>query len=494
VSGPTPAAAEPSATQAASTPATAAATTEPAATPPAPPPAPPRPKPAPVPPPPPEPSFIDNLLEEPMVPLAGGGILALLAGLGIYRVLKRKRAAAAPADSAFTESRLQPDSFFGASGGQRVDTRNESTTGSSSSSLQYSPSQLDAGGDVDPVAEADVYLAYGRDLQAEEILKEALRATPTRAAIHAKLAEIYAKRHDHKAFESIATEAFKLTQGEGPEWERIRKTGNELDPANALYQPGDKGAAAMAAAVQSSARPHLADTGMQLPSALSPSRFDKDLDIDLSLPSALDLPASAHPTSLQPAPVSAPAPLTPSAAIAPPVPAVKPPATAPAPLPSFSPVAATIPASLASVTNPMPLASHEASTPESGGLDFSFEDSSFDIQPTPPAPLPAAPSSPATPEAPKFDMSTISLELDRPTGPVSLPATLPASVTELADLTSDGSLSTAPTDPLATKLALAEEFNALGDVEGARALAKEVLAAATGDLRSKAQSLIASLV
>ena len=27
----------------------------------------------------------------------------------------------------------------------------------------------------DPAAEADVYLAYGRDLQAEEILKEALR-------------------------------------------------------------------------------------------------------------------------------------------------------------------------------------------------------------------------------------------------------------------------------------------------------------------------------
>jgi hypothetical protein len=44
--------------------------------------------------------------------------------------------------------------------------------------MGYSLSQLDAIGDVDPVAEADVYLAYGRDLQAEEILKEAMRATP----------------------------------------------------------------------------------------------------------------------------------------------------------------------------------------------------------------------------------------------------------------------------------------------------------------------------
>ena len=62
--------------------------------------------------------------------------------------------------------------------------------------MSYSPSQLDAAGDVDPVAEADVYLAYGRDLQAEEILKEALRTNPERVAIHVKLLEIYAKRRD----------------------------------------------------------------------------------------------------------------------------------------------------------------------------------------------------------------------------------------------------------------------------------------------------------
>mgnify|MGYP002149660183 CR=1 FL=1 len=48
---------------------------------------------------------------------------------------------------------------------------------------------LEVAGDVDPVAEADVYLAYGRDLQAEEILKEALRTTPQRVAIHGKLLE-----------------------------------------------------------------------------------------------------------------------------------------------------------------------------------------------------------------------------------------------------------------------------------------------------------------
>jgi pilus assembly protein FimV len=65
--------------------------------------------------------------------------------------------------------------------------------------MTYSLSQLDAIGDVDPVAEADVYLAYGRDLQAEEILKEAMRSSPERLAIRTKLLEVYAKRRDTKS-------------------------------------------------------------------------------------------------------------------------------------------------------------------------------------------------------------------------------------------------------------------------------------------------------
>ena len=112
-------------------------------------------------------------MEDPAVPLAGLGLLALLLGYGGYRVVQQRRNKA-PLDSSFLDSRANPDSFFGGSGGQRVDTAgNDTTTGGSS--LAFTTSQLDAGGDVDPVAEADVYLAYGRDLQAEEILKEAVR-------------------------------------------------------------------------------------------------------------------------------------------------------------------------------------------------------------------------------------------------------------------------------------------------------------------------------
>jgi pilus assembly protein FimV len=51
----------------------------------------------------------------------------------------------------------------------------------------------------------------------------------------------------------------------------------------------------------------------------------------------------------------------------------------------------------------------------------------------------------------------------------------------------------APEDPLATKLALAEEFSAIGDEDGARSLIEEVIAEATGDMKIKAQRALSNL-
>jgi pilus assembly protein FimV len=48
-------------------------------------------------------------------------------------------------------------------------------------------------------------------------------------------------------------------------------------------------------------------------------------------------------------------------------------------------------------------------------------------------------------------------------------------------------------DPLGTKLALAQEFHAIGDNEGARSLVKEVIAEATGSLKMRAERFLAEL-
>ena len=181
----------------------------------------------------PEPGFVDELLAAPL-PLAGGvGILALLAGYFFYK--RRRPQYPAETTAAPGPSSLGPNSVFRMTGGQSVDTGSAPPqTGDFS---QTGPGTIDTD-EVDPVAEADVYMAYGRDAQAEEILIEALQKDPQRTAIHAKLLEIYANRKSLKQFETLASELYAQTGGAGAEWAKVAALGAALDPANPLYSGG----------------------------------------------------------------------------------------------------------------------------------------------------------------------------------------------------------------------------------------------------------------
>ena len=195
----------------------------------------------------PETDFIDTLLEDPL-PLAGGAsLLALLTGYFLYKRRRTNNVAvettAAPGLSSFG-----PNSVFRMTGGQSVDTGNiPPQTGDFS---QTGPGTIDTD-EVDPVAEADVYMAYGRDAQAEEILLEALQKDPQRTAIHAKLLEIYANRRSLKQFETLASELYSQTSGIGPEWAKVAALGLGLDPHNPLYS-GVQGLTSSAAAAYDS--------------------------------------------------------------------------------------------------------------------------------------------------------------------------------------------------------------------------------------------------
>ena len=190
----------------------------------------------PPPPPPPEPSLIDDLLDNPLTLLGGGGIAALLAGLLIARRRRAAKAEEPPIDLSSTltpnaGSSLTSNSVFRNTGGQSVDT---SRTPVQTDFSQAGPGSIDTD-EVDPVAEADVYMAYGRDAQAEEILLEAKQKDPQRYAIHLKLLEIYANRKDMARFETLAGELYTDTGGVGADWEKAVVIGRRVDPTNPLY-------------------------------------------------------------------------------------------------------------------------------------------------------------------------------------------------------------------------------------------------------------------
>lgn len=449
-----------------------------------------------------EPSMVDELLDNPLVP-AGAGLVALLLGLLGYTAWKRRRAAQAAATPAMADSQLHPDSFFGGSGGQQVDT---SSAEGAASTMAYSPSQLDGGGDVDAVAEADVYLAYGRDVQAEEILKEALRNQPERLAIHVKLAEIYVKRHDIKALEALARGMQQVSSNTDAEWQRVVEMGRQLDPANPFFagadaagSPASTPTSAFAAALSSIKQDAPAAGAAAASGAAAAMAKPSFPDIDLNL----DLPDDA--SAARPAPAVAPLPAVPAPSdddFA----ALELPGALDSKLDVSAPAQPASPPTLVQDTQiapgsddtglsdldldlagfsvpgaePLPPAEKNPAPQTTPDLDTVL---SFDLEPpaaAAPAPVAPAPVAPAPAPAGKgveFDLGSLDLDL----GDTSAPAAAPEPVHNLVD------------DPLSTKLDLAQEFNAIGDSEGARALIEEVLAEASGPLKARAQKMLSEL-
>ena len=238
--------------------------------------------------PPPEPSFVDGLMDNPALLPGAGALLALLGALGIY-TSRRKKKAVVFDNSTLPDSSLKANSLFGSTGGQSVDTNNSVFN----SNFTPSASQLDAN-EVDPIAEADVYIAYGRDAQAEEILKEALRTQPDRHAVRVKLLEIYAKRKDLRSFETLASELFGATKGEGDDWQQAAALGMAIDPNNPLYAGGElsEEVAALAVGFGAPTRP-LEDLDPEALLANSQSRETQGADM-VSFDQELTAAAETH--------------------------------------------------------------------------------------------------------------------------------------------------------------------------------------------------------
>jgi pilus assembly protein FimV len=385
-----------------------------------------------------EPSPLDFLMDNPVALPAAGGALALLLLGGLYANNKRKKrnAAEQAEDDALFDENFDEKSFFSETTNEPVIEKEAAAaetampvieeiepviiTGANEITLPSAP-VVNAHAVVDPLTEANVYLDYGRDAQAEEILKDGLKSQPENAAIYAKLMGIYAKRRDPKNFEQMALKAKLLLAENDPQWLALSKQGFELEPSNPLYSAG---APEIDPFENMSSTEFSTRTVAQLDpqSAKSPASVDLDLDFNF---------ASSFPE---------------------PVPAkkVEPPKAPLMDFPDFSleptaPSAAEVTATAAATAAIATAAFHPTAAPANA------------------------------PKALELDLGNLSLDLNNTESKPSAAA------------------SAVGNDPLETKLALAQEFHAIGDKTGAKMLVNEVLTLANGTLKTRAETLLTEI-
>jgi len=401
----------------------------------------PQPKPAP---PPPEPSIVDEFLDNPIALAGLGGVIVLLAGYGVWTWRKKKT----------TQARFQ-DSVLGAASTTGSPTGTGAALAAQSVS-QGSLSQPLAGmeaDEVDPIAEADVYMAYGRDAQAEEILKEALQKDAKRTAVHSKLLEIYANRRDVTAFEQTALKLKSLTNGSGPEWDKAAALGRSIDPQSGLYG-GGAAPAAVPAAAAAAAAPNLdfdlSATSTQQAAILPEFSIDEP---KAPPPSVLDFDLDAAPAAA--ASASAKSDFSPGGTL---IMGERPGER------TVTSVDFNLDTTGSSDANRPGAAAMPASA--DSGLDF---DISLDLGGEEKKPEPDKTAAP-------MDLSSISLDLG---------------------IAGEPSGSPAGTDPkwqeVATKLDLAKAYEEMGDKDGARELLNEVLKDGDSVQKGQAQQLLAKL-
>ena len=462
------------------------------------------------PPPPPEPELMDTVMEN--LPIIAGVGGAAVIGAGLFALMRRRKNAGGPNSSMAQTSSLMPseiktNTVTDARVGGLVDTGN--------SSFLTDFDKIDSAAivdtdEVDPIAEAEVYIAYGRDAQAEEILKEALVHDKGRHDISMKLLEIYHARKSASAFEPVAREIKEAIGEASPMWATVASMGASIDPSNALYQ-GATGNVEASSIVASGADAVATDSVGDASQRLD---IDFDLDLDDSATIGITSPPAAAPAAAdkptETAGLDFDLALLDSSAAAPAV------ADAPTETAGLdfdlalldsaaaAPAAAATPTETAGLDFDLALPDSSAAAPavadtptETAGLDFDLAllDSPTEAVPAVVAASAAAPAATSVGADVDFDLPSLSLDepsaapsvapsVDLPVSEVPVkPASIPLPNLDLSGLSLDldtpagvaEPASDLDTEAVTTKLELAKAYVEIGDSDGAKEILLEVL-------------------
>jgi pilus assembly protein FimV len=407
----------------------------------------------------PELSLIDQVMEEPLY-LAGGVAVLLLAGLG-FIMYRRKKSSNRFIDEPLEEAGSgETASRMAAPVMPSPDTGDFTVAATTTQVAEASQSEV-----VDPISEADLFLNFGRDVQAEEILKEALQSSPNKPQILLKLLGIYANRKDKNSFSTYARQL--QDSGDDAAWQQAVPMGRKLEPDNPMYGGGfrsmeDTGSATVqVAAFNASTKPE------NIPK-VEASALDFDFDVGASPTQSVSSPeqdflnSEEEPTSIRSSDGRL---VVPDAKMDFDLTAEQ----------TLSPLLAGHDGGLdfdITSTNPsMPAAAQpEASKPvadDGGGMEFTLDfpvDEGMDEKP-------AAAKSPST-----AGFAGISLNFD-----------------DAAPIESTAENKDDNWQDVATKLDLAKAYHEMGDVSGAREILEEVMREGDEEQRGAAQAIFEQL-
>jgi len=370
-----------------------------------------------------------SMLDEPLYLAGGAAALLALGGVGF---MLTRRGKGGKAEKKISGSSEAAEDIGVTSGRFSAPVAPSPETGDFTQAAAAAPISPVQPEDVDPINEADLFMSFGRDAQAEEILKDALGKNPASNQIRLKLLSIYTNRKDTKSFSVIARQV--QDSGDAAAWAQAAEMGRNLEPSNPMY--GGKGGEPVIAAP--------VDQGKSEP------QHATGLDFDLGLGAPAAAATESESTMVFNAPTGEKTMAMPSQEA-----------------PMDFDITSTHP-SLAAMTEEKSAADISASTDD--GLAFTLD---FPI-----ADKPAAAQA-AAKEAVDFDISGISLDLGEPTAPASAPGA------EVKD---------AQWHDVATKLDLAKAYQEMGDNAGAREILDEVLAEGDDQQRAAAEDILQHLL
>ncbi len=453
--------------------------------------------------------FLTILLASPLLLAAAAAILLILILLLIV-VRRRKKG------DGFQESILTGEANVAEQG-----SATEGKNGDESSFLSdFAVSGVNAiqeDNEVDPLTEADVYVAYGRYQQAEELLGEALKQDPKRKDLKLKLLEVHYANKNRAGFEAVAEDLYaEIGDPDAPEWKKVVDMGTELAPGNPMFSgsasPSVTGAAVVGTSPTTLSKDEVMDiglntgmfqnedfqnkTGAQAPTGDSGEDLGFDLDLDDAAVQAgpgadLDFNLDLEETPI-PAAVEAKKPE-----------AEKPDEGADFNLdftePQVEQAAAVTPTRAEKGTDDeFSLEFHSEEEPvsmvepEESGLDFDLGGLDLDGPATAPGPASASRE-----DDTRIDMETPSALREDDTE-VELSAGAGAKAPEAMDFdieAGDAASLDIPDDldEVGTKLDLARAYIEMGDPDGARSILDEVVDEGSDSQKQEAQALISQI-